>query len=198
MSDPRILFSRAAHQFVAVVRSVPDDAWTRPALGVWSARELVAHTLRAVSTVEDYLGHDGELVTLHSPAEYYRAVLNGPSVHEAVAQRAQEDAAALEDDPVGGVVSVVERVVPRIDATPLESVLAVRGGTITLANYLPTRTLELVVHTDDLCRTIGHQPVATDELVVEVVRVLSGLVTVEHLGVVRSLLGRDGGVNLLA
>jgi uncharacterized protein (TIGR03083 family) len=198
MSDPRILFSRAAHQFVAAVRSVPDHAWDRPALGVWSVRELVAHTLRAVSTVEDYLGHDGELVTLHSPAEYYRAVLSGPSVHEAVARRAQEDARALEADPVGGVVTVVERVVPQIDATPLESVLAVRGGTITLANYLPTRILELVVHTDDLCRAIGHQPVATDELVAEVVRVLSGLVTVEHLGVVRSLLGRDGGVNLLS
>lgn len=197
MSDPRVLFSTAAHQFAGVVRSVPDGAWDRPALGVWTVVELVAHTLRAVSTVEEYLGHDGELVTLHSPADYYRAALDSPSIHDGVAQRAREDAAAIRDDPVGGVVAVVERVVPRVDATPLEAVLSVRGGTITLANYLPTRVLELVVHTDDLCRALEHPPVATDELVSEVVRVLSGLVTVEHLGVVRSLLGRDGGPNVL-
>ena len=59
VSDPRPLFSEASRTFLAVARSVEPDEWDTPGLGEWNLRELVAHTGRAFTTIEDYLGGSG-------------------------------------------------------------------------------------------------------------------------------------------
>ncbi|WP_241827202.1 sterol carrier family protein, partial [Streptomyces graminilatus] len=43
-----------------------------------------------------------------------------------------------------------ERLTASLEGTPGTRVLALRIGAVTLADYLVTRTVELVVHTDDL------------------------------------------------
>ena len=49
-------FEHGAHSFLAAVQSVPSDKWDRHgALGDWTLRELVAHTVRALVTTAGYL-----------------------------------------------------------------------------------------------------------------------------------------------
>ena len=79
----------------------------------------------------------------------------------------------------------------RLFYAPLDTILTLPFGTITLEVYLPTRIVEIVVHTDDLCRAIGHEPVATlDEVhqVLAVVGAASGCQT--GLDIIRAVLGR--------
>jgi uncharacterized protein (TIGR03083 family) len=189
MSDPRPLFSEAARTLLALVRSIEPDEWEIPGLGEWNLRELVAHTGRAFTTIEDYLGGSGD-ETITNPSDYYRIALALPDIHASVAERGHLAGAQIGDDPAAAVAELVDRVVPLIDATPLTAVLDVRGGRMTLATYLPTRVLELVVHTDDICRARGRAPVASAPLVRECGSILAGMYDAEHITVIRALLGR--------
>jgi uncharacterized protein (TIGR03083 family) len=199
MNDPRLDLVDASRSFQAVIGSIGPDDWDRPGLGEWNVRELVAHTARAFVTIEDYVGGSGE-VTIHSPAEYYGTIVVLPGIHTAVAERGHLAGAQIGDDPVAAVNELITRVLALVDATPLESVLDVRGGTMTLATYLPTRVLELVVHTDDLCRALDRQPEASANAVRSCAQILSGMLRPEHITVVRALLGRGSldGIDLLA
>jgi uncharacterized protein (TIGR03083 family) len=189
MSDPRPLFAEAARSFLAVVRSIEPDDWDRPGLGEWNVRELVAHTGRAFTTIEDYLGGTGD-ETITNPSDYYRIALALPDIHTSVAERGHLAGAQIGDDPPAAIAELVDRVVPLVDATPLSSMLDVRGGAMTLATYLPTRVLELVMHTDDICVALGREPVASAALVQLCGSILAGMYEADHIDVVRSLLGR--------
>jgi uncharacterized protein (TIGR03083 family) len=154
------LFSAAAEGFVAVVAAVGDDAWDRPALGEWSVRDLVGHTSRALSTVETYLADAPVEITLHDPLDYLRAALQGQVDHSLVAARGKAAGVALGDDPAAAVAELVARITALVDATADDAPvrLAVLDAGLTLRTYLPTRTLELTVHTLDLADAVGTSP----------------------------------------
>lgn len=44
-TDTRFLFRHVGASLVALLRGLPDDAWTRPAVGAWQVRDVVAHLL---------------------------------------------------------------------------------------------------------------------------------------------------------
>jgi hypothetical protein len=89
------------------------------------------------------------------------------------------------------VRSTVDRVMALVDATPPSTVITVRGGTIGLDDYLTTRVLELVVHTDDLCRALGRDAVASgDQLRSVLATIVGGLDAARGLVVMRALMGR--------
>jgi uncharacterized protein (TIGR03083 family) len=149
----RRAFADAATWFVATVPQV-GDRWTEPGLGEWDIRALVGHTSRSLLTVESYLGVPAQAVDVDSPVAYYlatRAVAAGP----AVAQRGRDAGRALGADPATAVAEIAARVLPLLDDTDGSELVTTIAGGMRLADYLPTRTFELVVHTLDLTAALG-------------------------------------------
>lgn len=174
LHDPaqvRDAYERAAEDFLDAVRSVPEEGWGRPALGAWTVRELAAHTLRAFTTVELYLGADPSVDRpLADAAEYYRAALADPDVHAGVLARGRQAGRDL-TDPAGMSETVVRRVLGLVAGAADDDVMQTFAGQITLAEYLATRVVEVAVHTLDLQRAIGqrvHLHPDTSEVVLQV------------------------------
>jgi uncharacterized protein (TIGR03083 family) len=150
----RPAFDAAAAWFVRTAALV-GTRWDEPGLGEWDVRALVGHTSRSFLTVEAYLARPPAAVDLTSAVDYYRATREmaaGPDV----AQRGRDAGVALGGDPAAAVADIAARVLPLVascDGT--ERLTSIAGG-IRLADYLPTRTFELVVHTCDLARALGE------------------------------------------
>jgi len=163
VSDAKAAFVTSATSLASVVSTIRDDQWDTPGLGEWTVRELVGHALRGVTTAPTYLeaGDPASEIALATAGDYVRAAFSTAGVHDAVAQRGHEAGAALGDDPVGIVRDAVDSAVATVATAAPEAVVATPFGTMRLDTYLPTRVVELVVHTDDLCRAVGHGPVAT-------------------------------------
>lgn len=149
----RRAFADAAAWFVETVARV-GDRWDRPGLGEWTVRDLTGHTSRALLTVEGYLARPAGAADVASAADYYRAtreIAAGPEV----AARGRDAGAALGSDPAAEVARIAARVVPLVaDQAGTELLTTVAGG-MRLADYLPTRTFEMSVHTADLAAALG-------------------------------------------
>jgi uncharacterized protein (TIGR03083 family) len=156
-ADPRQWFAVASDAVVDLVAAVPDDAWERPGLGEWTVRELVAHTLRAWTTVCDYL--DEPVPPPGTPAltaaRYLAQGMAVPGIHEGVARRARDDAAALGERPAGAARAAAASARERVDTEPGDRLLPTRIGVMTLDEYLRTRAFELTVHGLDVARATG-------------------------------------------
>ncbi|MFF8028188.1 sterol carrier family protein [Streptomyces sp. NPDC007896] len=134
------------------VRTLTEEQLARPThLGDWSVRELAAHLTMAVETVSRNLDRP-------EPGAKELALLEWPF---ATAARAGDIAdgtrelAADNPDLDALYARVEERITERLATASDDRLLAARTGAMTLADYLVTRTVELVVHTDDLNRAAG-------------------------------------------
>lgn len=146
-------FADAAAWFVAVVEEV-GDRWEEPGLGEWDVRALVGHTSRALLTVEAYLALPAARIEVPSALAYYqatKALAAGP----AVAQRGRDAGLALGADPVIAVAQIAARVLPLVAGLNGDEQLTTIAGGMRIAEYLPTRVFELVVHTADLATALG-------------------------------------------
>lgn len=158
----RHAFQSAASGFVELVGEIPPEAWRRPALGVWDVRALVGHTSRAFSTIEGYLGGASTLPPVDGPVGYYlRALASGADAEAragrdaAIAARGREAGEALGDVPAAALAALAARTQALVARTPDDAPVASPAGPMTLADYLPTRTFELTVHSLDLARALG-------------------------------------------
>lgn len=146
-------FAEAAQWFVSTAAAV-GERWDAPGLGEWDVRSLVGHTSRALLTVEGYLGQPADAVVVASTADYYAATRDlaaGPDV----AERGRAAGQALGGDPAAAVAAIAGRVVPVVASCDGTELLTTIAGGMRLADYLPTRTFELVVHTLDLAAALG-------------------------------------------
>ena len=149
----RRAFTDAAEWFVRTAGLV-GDRWDEPGLGEWDVRALVGHTSRSFLTVETYLARPAEAVEVATALEYFRAtsaVAAGP----AVAARGRDAGTALGDDPAAAVAEIAARVLRLVQARAGTELLTTIVGGMRLADYLPTRTFELAVHTADLATALG-------------------------------------------
>ncbi|MEV7345438.1 sterol carrier family protein [Streptomyces sp. NPDC093544] len=133
------------------VRGLGDEELGRPThLGEWTVRELAAHVTMAVETVSRNIDRP-------EPGKRELTLLDWPF---ATAARAEDIAdgtrelAADNPDLDALYARTEERITERLATTPDERLLAARTGAMTLGDYLVTRTVELVVHTDDLNRAV--------------------------------------------
>lgn len=156
----RARYAGAAQAFLELAGQVPDQAWSRPALGEWDVRALTGHTSRALTTVETYLATPAAGERVAGPVEYFLAV-RGATSPDAIAQRGRETGEALGEDPAAAVRELVQRVTDLVRNTPDDAPVATPAGAMTLIDYLPTRTFELAVHTLDLARALGLPPPAS-------------------------------------
>jgi uncharacterized protein (TIGR03083 family) len=151
-ADSRRAFTDAAEWFVRTTALV-GDRWNRPGLGEWDVRALVGHTSRSLLTVETYLARPAATVEVASAADYFRAT-RAAAADPAVATRGRDAGAALGTDPAAAVAAIAARVIPLVDAQDDTVLVTTIAGGMRLADYLPTRTFELTVHTADLARAL--------------------------------------------
>ncbi len=150
----------AARAFADLVERVPEEAWGRRCLGVWSLREVTAHaSTAALSSVLSVLkvlaqqATSGKTIT--SPEGYYAlAKTVDPDVYRAAVQAATEgarsDATALGDQPAKAVRRLVEQVDAALATISDDPVVESAAGGMRLYAWLPTRTFELAVHSLDI------------------------------------------------
>ncbi|MEZ5321159.1 MAG: maleylpyruvate isomerase N-terminal domain-containing protein [Microthrixaceae bacterium] len=152
--------------------TVGSDELARPGLGEWNVRELIAHTLRAATTVDRFLDEVRPAIEVPD-AERYCELADSmtEAQHAAVAQRGRDGAEALPSDAPAlrvAAVCVVEATLRRLRVTTGEEVGATAFGAMGLDEYLRTRLVEVITHHRDLCHALGRpvsQPVdAVDEV----------------------------------
>ncbi len=151
--DSRRAFADAAQWFVRTAALV-GDRWSRPALGEWDVRALVGHTSRSLLTVETYLARPAATVEVASAGDYFRAT-RAAAADPTVAARGWDAGAALGRNPAAAVAEIAGRVLPLVEARDGTELLTTIAGGMRLADYLPTRTFELAVHTADLATALG-------------------------------------------
>ncbi|MCT4357194.1 maleylpyruvate isomerase family mycothiol-dependent enzyme [Streptomyces sp. Je 1-79] len=118
-------------------------------LGRWTVRELAAHLTTAVGSVARALGEP-------EPAERELALLDWPAATATAAARIDEDTRAIDTDDLPGLFARTAALYEeRIAGVPDERLVLMRFGAMRLADFLVTRTVELVVHTDDLNAATG-------------------------------------------
>jgi hypothetical protein len=162
MSATKSAFACATDGFVELVGQIQDPQWHLPGLGVWDVRALVGHSARALVTLETYLNNplsEGSLI--ESPAAYFRLMLGDGSdpkqrqiQDEAIAERGREAGRDLGANPIEMISSLASRVLVLVEGVKDDRLLTIPAGVISFANYLPTRTFELSVHSLDIAQAL--------------------------------------------
>ncbi|MGQ4514749.1 sterol carrier family protein [Streptomyces sp. DW26H14] len=144
------LLAQFEHAREAVRGLAPDRFALPTGLGTWTVRELAAHLTMALEAVNQGLEApepDGPAVPL----------LDWPfataSRAAGIADRVEALAASREPEELFTVVA--DRAATLLPEAPADRLIATSAGAMRLGDYLVTRTVELVVHTDDLNRAAG-------------------------------------------
>jgi len=157
----------------------------------------VGHTLRAVTTVATYLDQPvpEEIVCEGAGAYFVAARSIAGADDRAVADRGHQAGRDLGPEPMTTVRQAVERTRSALAATSDDRVVATVVGGMRLADYLPTRTFELLAHTLDLADATGLEVAPPPEVVASAVCTAAAAAAASGDGVAlfRHLLGRPGG-----
>ena len=149
-------FGIAAEAFINLVARIEPVQWPDPGLGVWSVRDLVGHTSRAVLTVETYLAAEPAKVLNVPDAEtYYSEIMGRYTDNDAIAERGVIAGENLGPNPVATITAMVVRASAAAAAESPARLVAVGPLGIPLEQYLRTRVFELVVHSLDISRATG-------------------------------------------
>ncbi|MEU6920142.1 sterol carrier family protein [Streptomyces sp. NPDC046631] len=147
------VLAQFAHVREAVRTLTPGQLALPTRLGDWTVRELAAHLTMALSGVTRSLD-----MPAPAPAKPELTLVEWPASTADRAARIADDTRALAaghpdlDALYGEVAGRFEEMVPGAGD---ERLLTTRVGMMRLADFLVTRTVELVVHTDDLNEAAG-------------------------------------------
>ncbi|MZE75269.1 maleylpyruvate isomerase family mycothiol-dependent enzyme [Streptomyces sp. SID5789] len=143
----------------AAVRSLTAEQLALPTrLGDWTVRELVAHVGMALTAVDRLLGEP-------EPARQDAWLLDWPFAIAADADAIAGTARRLSADHPdldAHLADVERRFTERLDTHPGSRLLPTSAGALPLADYVVTRTVELVVHTDDLTAAVPGLDIPLD------------------------------------
>ncbi|MFE0377568.1 sterol carrier family protein [Streptomyces inhibens] len=154
--DPAKTRAAALAQFehvrAAVGQLTPDQFALPTRLGDWTVRELVAHLAMAVGSVARNLRQP-------VPPQPETALLDWPFATAPLAAGIDDDTRALADgnDPVELLARTADEFAEALPPVPGDRLLPTRVGAMRLADFLVTRCVELVVHTDDLAAATGAE-----------------------------------------
>ncbi|PPS75463.1 MULTISPECIES: maleylpyruvate isomerase family mycothiol-dependent enzyme [Streptomyces] len=140
------VLAQFGHVRAAVAGLTPEQLALPTRLGDWTVRELAAHVTMAVETVSRNLDRE-------EPAKGDLTLLDWPFATAARAAVIADDTRQLAEanpDLDALYAGTAERLTKSLAHAPGTRLLPTRTGALPLADYLVTRTVELVVHTDDL------------------------------------------------
>jgi len=136
----------AAHLAGQGCRRRPSDRTS--VLPGWTVAELIAHNGRSFIATELTVNEPhGEPQSLRSYLAHY-----GPAATE-IADATRTLAAEIRDDLLGGLDELSERAFAHLDSLTAPVVRGLRGC-ITREDFVLTRLIEVVVHADDLARSL--------------------------------------------
>ncbi|MEV0737621.1 sterol carrier family protein [Streptomyces sp. NPDC050549] len=142
----------------AVAALSPEQLALPTRLGEWTVRELVAHVGMAVTAVHRALDRP-------APPAQDAVLLDWPFATAASSSAIADFTRTLaERHPDLGVylADVEQTLTGHLDAHPGTRLLETNAGAMPLADYLVTRTVELVVHTDDLNAAVSGLDIPYD------------------------------------
>jgi Mycothiol maleylpyruvate isomerase N-terminal domain len=136
--------------------------WEAPsALRLLSVQGLAGHLVRGATTVEVYLDRPEPGGPPTSAAEYYDRALPEDDdittpIHTAIRERGMEQAAAGPERLAADAAAACARLRDRLASEPETRLMSVYKETVLrLDDYLRTRLVELTLHIDDLCVSVG-------------------------------------------
>ncbi|MEU7075399.1 sterol carrier family protein [Streptomyces narbonensis] len=132
-----------------VAALTPEQLAAPTRLGEWTVRELAAHVTMALGAVARHLGEP-------EPARQELALADWPMATATAAARIDEDTRAIDTSDLPGLYERTAALYEeRVAAAADGRLVGARLGAMTLADFLVTRALEMVVHTDDLNAATG-------------------------------------------
>jgi hypothetical protein len=189
-------FTEAAESAVALLRDpAVTAAWGDPsALKDFTVGGLAAHLARQIVRTPEVLAApvpDGEPITLvehYSRAAWIGADLDNEA-NTGIRLSGEQDAAVGLESLVARTDEVLAAVKREFSSgqVPLTVHVPWTGWSLTLDDYLTTRLLELVVHSDDLAVSVGIETPTLPEHVVQPVIDLLARISVRRHGAVAVL-----------
>ena len=193
----RAALEDAATTLLTTIERVAPHQWELPGLGIWTVRELAAHTLRGFTAIERYLVAQPSVDRLIvDVADFYSAAMLDPAIHASVAERGRIAGAQL-TDPVGETEATVQRMLALVASTADDDVVETPFGQMMFIEYLATRAAEVSLHTLDLQRATGQHPElqpATSSMVVALLADLAEPITLLSALTARGTLPADYNV----
>jgi hypothetical protein len=206
MDDVRATFLATA-QVAAVVLGLEEVgvAWDRPsALPEFTVRGLAGHLVRAVGSADAYLDRDEPAADdgVIDAARYYALAVGDATemdlaseLHRSIRQRGEDMAAGGWQTLQADFAALLDRMSARLASEPAERRVRVyQDLVLTLDDYLVTRLIELAVHIDDLCVSVGvPSPPVPDGAMDAALETLVGVARRRHgdLAVLRALTRRE-------
>ncbi|MEU9980273.1 sterol carrier family protein [Streptomyces sp. NPDC050856] len=140
------------HVRAGVLTLTPEQFASPTRLGDWTVRELAAHLTMALDGLVRHLGEPEP-----QRAKPELALLDWPFATVTAAERVDEDtrAVAASADPAELYARTEAGIAAALPGAPDERLVPTRFGTMRLGDFLVTRTVELIVHTDDLNDATG-------------------------------------------
>ena len=89
--------------------------------------------------------------------------------------RGHQAGAALGAEPAVAVAEIVTRVLPRLNGRDGTELVTTIAGGMRLADYLPTRTFELTVHTADLATALEVPPEVPETAATQALNLVTNL-----------------------
>ncbi|WP_037681008.1 maleylpyruvate isomerase family mycothiol-dependent enzyme [Streptomyces griseus] len=130
----------------AVAGLTPKQLALPTRLGEWTVRDLVAHIGMSLGAVVRLVGEPAPVKQDATPADWPGAIGgDSPAIADYAHALAEQN-----PDPVSYLADREQRFTAVLAEHPGSRLLATSAGALTLDDYVVTRTVELVVHTDDL------------------------------------------------
>jgi uncharacterized protein (TIGR03083 family) len=196
--DYRRTYRSAAIAFADLVSRIPPDRLDGPGLGEWTLRDLLGHTVSsALRQVPVVLAEKAPALLVSSAAGYFAVARSAPPELVAAARTAATDDArdtgkALGDEPATVVSDFIGRATSALAGAGDDDPVATPAGGMRVRDWLPTRTLELVVHGSDAA-VAAEVPITFDVDVLAEAAALAARIAVEigdGATVLRALTGR--------
>ena len=194
--DFRRTYRAAAVSYAELVSRLPVDSDVT--FGDWSLRSLVGHTVSsAIRQVPEALAAPPAEIAVDSPEGYWALARSAPaSLIQAAKAGSDADALStgkqLGDDPATAVGELIGRATSALAEAGDDDLVATPVGGMRVRDWLPTRTLELVVHGMDAAGAAGVEFEPPAAAVAETAAVLARVAATVGDGpaVIRALTGR--------
>ncbi|WP_433825554.1 maleylpyruvate isomerase N-terminal domain-containing protein [Actinoplanes sp. CA-015351] len=153
--DYRRTYRSAAIAFADLVSRIPPDRLDGPGLGEWTLRDLLGHTVSsALRRVPELLAQQAPMLVVPAPEFYFAAARRAPATVVAAARTAstvdaRETGKALGERPADAVSGFVGQATAALAQAGDDDLIVTPAGGMRVADWLPTRTFELVVHASD-------------------------------------------------